>query len=511
MMDKKILMVLIAAFAAIVIATVVILFSVKKKKKTAAEVTVEEEPEIPEGEENPEEDEEIPEDELCPCCGERRIFEDGDYCKTCADKLKKTKIPVGGWIAGLIVLLVSVVAMADSFLISAPAIQAAKGNSYAAENSWYNAYTAYGDVDSVITEINGIIGTETSFIKKGCNLKRRQVSAVANAYSPLEAANYIATAFTADDDGFVQRCSELKEYKKELEDFQNTYNAVTEAGGDMLYDGSKIDDVVKAFLSVKGQDGVKSVYVDYFVCNADSFLAPEDTQRALKDYETLEVSENMSGKDYSWLYYQEYAKLCLKAGDTDRAIELMDRIIGKDNGNYSAYLSKMKALIIAGKKDEAEKLIYEFVKHNDAADTEYVLRITYHRYVGEYDKVKALCEEAFEENDFVPELHRQLAIVYLLEKDYDNAYEQAYAAEERAYYLYSMGDSSGYTDELVDTVYICTSLCKKYGTGKSENAAVIDELLESYSQEETSATAKAIVEGKLAPEKVFTEGAYDLI
>ncbi|GEM_PF-930179 len=528
---------LAVAVAAVVIAAVAIIISTKKKKPTAMqdEAIPEEAPvteyegseeasgadavsgeigeneEYTEGSESEAEEEEIPEDELCIHCGEKRFLEGSEYCEDCTKKLLKTKIPFLGWIFGFTALLVSLFATAQVFLVSSIAIQSVKGDEYAAENCWYAAYYSYGETSTVMDELTNILGRELPFIKIGCGLKAKQVEAAANAYSPLEAGNSISTVFSVEEDGYVSRNKKLQSYKKLLEIFQSSYNAITTAGGDMVYEGASVEEVEKAFLSVKGQEGVNDVFVYYMICNAAEYLDGDNTEMLAAKYDALDKVAKATGENYSWLYYQDFASLYIKMNQPDKAISMMDEMLERDKGNYKVYLTKLRAYMLKGEKDKAQSLIADFTKYNDTVDAKYVLDATFYRLSGEYDKVKELCTEAFQSYDYIPELHRQLAISYLLQKDYDNAYEEAYAAEERAYYLYSMGDSSGYTDELVNTVYICTALAKKYGTGKSENAENIDSLLESYSQEEVSETAKNIVDGKITVEEVFTKGVCDLL
>lgn len=519
---------LAVAVAALVIAAVAIILSTKKKKPAAVQTEAlpeeadSEEKAIDASEEVPSEEavaeeaadtdeEEIPEDELCARCGIKRKTENGEYCEDCAKELLKTKIPFVGWILGFAALLLSLFATVQVFLVSSVAIQVTKGDQYAAKKCWYSAYYAYSETDSIKEQLSSILGRDIPLIKIGCGVKAKRIEAVAHAYSPLEAGNSIGTVFTVEEDSYVKHNKKLMEYKKILETFQSSYNAISVAGGDMVYDGATVDEVEQAFLSVKGQEGVEDVFVYYMICNAAEYIERDNLELIKEKYIALDKVAKAADKDYKWLYYQDYATLYLKLNQPDESIALMNELLGNDKGNYNVYLTKLRALMLKGEKDKASALIDEFTKYNDTVDAKYVLDATFYRLSGEYDKVKEICTEAFQSYDYIPELHRQLALTYLLQKDYDNAFEEAYAAEERAYYLYSMGDASGYTDELVNTVYICTSLAKKHGKCNTENSGNIDTLLESYSQEEVSEVAKGIVEGKITVEEVFTKGVCDLL
>lgn len=510
---------IIAAAAVIIIAaaTAAIIISAKKKSASAAadetEIAADEETRsLSEAEEAVSGEEEvISEDEICICCGLKKKAEGSDYCAACERKLLKTKIPVFGWIGGIVSVLFILLAWAQIFIVSAPAVQVIKGDMAAADEKWNSAYSEYVGVTEIIDEINGIVGNESPFVKSGCALKAKMVRTIEKAYSPLEAASSISTLFTAEEDAYVQKNGDIQRNQKMLDTFQSTYNAVTEVGGDMLYDGSSMEEIEKAFRTVSGKEGVDPVFLEYFICSASKYRAADDTERLLSDFKKLDDAANASGKDYSWLYYGDYTNTYLKSGDIDSAIALTEKIMEKNSDKYDAYLSAAKLYYIKGETEKADALIKKFADINSTEDANYVLQAVSYRYKGEYDKLIEFCKDAFETCDFVPELHRQLAIAYLLKGDYDMAYDEAYSAEENAYNLYYMGDSSGYTDELVNTVYACTALCKANGKGTAENTAAIDELLESYSDEEISTEAKALAQGKLTPAQVFTEGDYDLI
>lgn len=539
-MDKSTVIIFIIAAAALIAAAAGIIIFSKKAKSKASEVKPEAPEEKPlnaeekplDAEEKPFEAEELPDEasdrlvaaeteetaeeidpeEICPICGIRRKALGKEYCSACEKQLLKTKVPVLGWLAGIVVILAAVFAVAQSSLASAPAIQSFRGDVYADKKCWYSAYTSYSDVDSVISEIYQIIGQETDLLKSGCGLKAKLVNAIYNGYTPLDAANSISTFFSAETDGYVQHSKFLSGCNKLFEDYNKTFDIISKNAGDELSaEAPDVNKIIEKFNESRNEEGVNPVFVDSFICTVAEYFAPDDIQLQLDSYEKLDKTAKAQDEDYSWCYYAGYAAALLKAGEYDKAIALMDEKIANDKGNYNSYLTKLRCCIAAGKKDDADALIEEFVKYNETEDAEFVLRAINYRCAGEYDKVKTLCEEAFESYDYVPELHRQLALAYLLEKDYDNAFEQAYAAEQMAYNLYSMGDSSGYTTELLNTAYVCYSLCKQFGKCDSENSGALDEMLKSYEGEQISAEAQDIVAGKITVEKALTEGDYDLL
>ena len=140
-----------------------------------------------------------------------------------------------------------------------------------------------------------------------------------------------------------------------------------------------------------------------------------------------------------------------------------------------------------------------------------MLEASFLRVSGKLDEASVLLDEALAQYDSVPELHRQQALVYLLQGDYDSAYDSAYTADNVAYYLYAyMNDTSAYTPQLNNTLYLTTYLVDKYGTGTSENIAWVDDILSSFSMEELSEQNRAVINGEKTVEEVLTEGVCDL-
>ena len=71
-------------------------------------------------------------------------------------------------------------------------------------------------------------------------------------------------------------------------------------------------------------------------------------------------------------------------------------------------------------------------------------------------------------------------------------------------------DSSGFTPQLDNTVYLCTSLCKKHGLTSSENAVYIDQILDYYKDFEPSAQVSSVINGEKTAKQVLSEGVCDL-
>lgn len=452
-------------------------------------------------------EEEIDEADLCCICGERRKSEDSDYCEECEAEMLRRKIPFLGWLGGFAAVVMSVVAFVLAVLVSAPAVQIARGDEFAAKKCWYTAYTEYRGVSGIVDEVHTILGRTTPLVKTGNGLNYKIIETVANSYSPLEA---ISVAENLMGEGALEKYPGLKKYVKIREEYIASYEAVMEPIEGMLNGTADKETTYAGISAALGQEGVNDIYINYFLFNSAQTYG-DTSEVKLKYLDAVEKSAGKDAEKYAWLFYQDYAGELYDAGDIEGAMKYLDALTASDKTKFGAYELKLRIAVSQENFDEANRILAEFKSNNEGYDTAYVLEATLLRVQGEYDKAKLLLEEAFEQYDSVPELHRQLALIYLIEGDYDNAFEQAYAADSNAYMLYAyMGDSSAYTPQLNNTLYLCSVLCRDKGTGASENAIYIEEILSYYSEEELSEQVLSVIKGEKTVEQVLTEGVYDL-
>lgn len=469
--------------------------------------TLNEETEVSVHETEEAEPEAIDESELCTVCGENRKGEDGDYCPECEAMMLSRKTPFLGWLSGLLAIVCSVFALMLVLLVSAPSIQVARAEASAKDNCWYTAYKQYNEAPSIVEEVNGILGAETPFVQLGSGFNVKIIEAVANSYSPLDALS-VADNLLGDD--YVGKFRALKKYETIREDYLATYEALMEPIEAMTYGEADAATTYAAFEAAKSVEGVNPIFVNYFLYNAASYYNESDETK-IKYLEAVDAANKESGTDYSWLYYQDYADLLYASGQKDKAAEYLNALTDSDKTKFGAYELKMRIAVNEGDFDKAKSILDEFKEYNEGYDTAYILEASFLRISGETGKAKELITEALEEYDSVPELHRQLALVYLVEGDYDSAYEEAFTADSNAYYLYAyMGDSSAYTPQLNNTLYLCTYLAKTFGTSSSENAVYFEDILDSFSEEDLSEQVLSVVNEEKTVAEVLTEGVCDL-
>ena len=229
----------------------------------------------------------------------------------------------------------------------------------------------------------------------------------------------------------------------------------------------------------------------------------------LKD---LEKSALATGKDYGWIYYQPMAETLAAAGKSEEAVEYLEKIIENDTSKYDAYKLKMDIELDAGNKDAASKTLAEFKVNNEETETAYMLEIVYLRRTVQTDKAKTHCLEALEAYESIPELNRQLALVYLADNDYVNAFDSMMLAYNYAYYIYqSTYDTSTLDDPaFYNTLYLSAYLLKNSDKMDEEYSEDIEEILGQFDESVLEDVTKEIIAGKKTAAQVLTEGECDL-
>ena len=450
--------------------------------------------------------EEITENELCVICGENRKGEDSEYCAECEAAMYKSKIPGLAWISGIAVICVSVFAFVIAALVSAPVIQSIKGDIAAKEKLWYTAYAEYSQVSTYVDEITSIIGTNSPFVMAGRGIDEKMIESYSHARSPLDS---IYIAMMTHGETVLEDFKGVKEYVELYDEFYGNYTLMSETI-DAMISGAEMNETFAAFEALKGAEGINEVYRNYFLFSAADYYNL-GYKEMLKYIEAADAAAKETGKDFSWLYYLEIADKLCQAGEYDLALKYVNVLEENDRNNFRAHDLQMRIAIAKGDTEKAKKIVEEFKADNEAYDTSYALEAGFYRCTGDIEKSKVICEEGLAQNDFSTEIHRQLALLYLLEGDYSKAFEEAFTADSNATYManYYM-DSIGYTPQLDNTIYLCATLCKQNNLMQSTNAVYIDEIITYYESFEPSEQVSAILSGEKTIEQVLTEGVCDL-
>ena len=147
------------------------------------------------------------------------------------------------------------------------------------------------------------------------------------------------------------------------------------------------------------------------------------------------------------------------------------------------------------------------------SDSAYELLLYLYRVTEEYDEMVSIAESAQALYELIPEYNRQLALAYLSQGKYDEAFEQAMTADEKAYYRASTyGDSSVMNEKLYATVYVTAFLCDKYGEKSSNYADQIPDIMKSFEGRSFSGDkVDRILNGEADVKDILKEGGCDLI
>ena len=446
--------------------------------------------------------------EICPVCGEREATEESGYCTECETKMLKRRIPLLAWLSAFVTLGFGVFASVLVLLASAPSLQVVKGDAFAKNKNWYGAYTAYADVQTMADEINSILGMESQYTKVGMGVNKRIINAVANYSSPIDAYYVAQNMFGStktDELGF------MKQYKAVSKEHDATFDLIEETLNKAYDENPDAEKIYAELDSFKGKEGVTDVYIDFYKF-AVADLLKSDVNVQVEILKDLEKSALATGKDYGWIYYQPMAETLAAAGRGEEAIEYLSTIIENDTSKYDAYSLKMDIELDSGNKDAASKTLAEFKVNNEDAETAYMLEIVYLRRTAQQDKAKPLCHDALETFGSIPELHRQLALIYLADSDYVNAFDEMMQAYNYAYYIYqSTYDTSTLDDPaFYNTLYLSAYLLKNSDKMDEEYSEDVEEILGQFDQSVLEDVTKEIIAGKKTAAQVLTEGECDL-
>lgn len=450
----------------------------------------------------------IPEENLCPICGEREIAEDSKYCVECEAKMLKRKIPLTAWLAGLWALGFSVFAAVLVLLTSAPSLQIARGDSYARQKNWYAAYKEYSGAPDVAEEINSILGTESQYTKTGMGVTKKLINSIAHYSSPMDAYYAAQNVITETE---LSEVRFMDEYSRIYNEHYNSYMKMGDILDRAFEEDADANAIYAELDALKGTEGVTDIYVDFYKFAVANQLGV-DAAEQVKILEELEAACVATGEDYGWLYYLPMAETLEAAGDNERALEYLDKIIAEDKSKYDAYELKMNIALAEGDNDTASKTLAEFKTYNEGFETAYLLEIRYLRCMGETEKAKNLCTEALVEYETVSEVNRQMALICLVEGNYSDAFDYMMTAYNNAYYYYYYtGDSSEMdSPKFYGTLYLAAKLLSTSDQMTDTQKESVDEALESFDEDVLPDSVKAIISGEKTIEDVLTKGECDI-
>lgn len=479
-------------------------------------------------------EEEAEDKNLCPVCGENETAEGSEYCVDCETRMLKRRIPFLGWVSGLAALGFSFFAFLIAFAVMIPSGYVVLGDSYAKKDNWHMAYEAYSQAGEQSTQFNSYInqlsGTEYQIITTGEGVNKRLVNAVANYYSPIDAYYFAQKVLGAES---LEKPF-MEEYANMYNDNYNAYMQMGETISKALEGETETSDILAELEAFRGVEGINSVFVDYYKF-AVAYELGEPNEVQLELIRNLEASAEKSGKDYGWIYYLPLAQALYDNGDSNGAIEYLDKIIASNKSSYDAYLLKMKAQLNSGDAEGAAATVEEFKEFNGEGELTYfsdILEIQYLRCIGKYDEAKAFCVEAAAAHESVPETNgminliygmeskllstsefsRQSALVSVIKGNYAEAFNSmmdAYSMESQ--FAYYMQYSATLNDpKFYGTLYLTAKLLSESEQMTEESKADVDYVLSMFEAGTMPENVEKIISGEKSAEDVLTKGAFDL-
>ncbi len=472
-----------------------------------------------------ESEEEEQADIICPNCGREEVASGHEYCRKCEKRLVKVKVPFFSYLAGAAAILVSLFAFIIAMLSALPALQVFEGLIYESGSLVYPALDSYRGTEDVIKTVKSRTGAFPflgNFIAKGSNLDNKIFKNTVKFYNPLKARQYEEYIFTSPGASVFREKSEaVRENRKVYSAYENmytkimnTYNGIAESENVTPEDGRK---AILSVESYRGKDGVDSVLVDLFEYD----IAGMSGMGEEEEYKYLKMAvEDQKKSDIDWrfLYIKQYIEMLLRKGGEKEALKMLESLAEEDKSALAPYSLLAKVYHSNGETDKLEDIVYEYCANNvtadgKQADSAYELLLYLYRVTGKYEDMEETAESAMALYDLIPEYNRQLALAYLSQGKYDEAFEQAITADDKAYYRSSYyGDSEAMNEALFATLYVSAYLCDKYGEKDTENADKIPEILKSFEGRTFSGDkVERILSGKAEVKDILKEGGSDLI
>ena len=460
---------------------------------------------------------------LCSVCGENPCTDDGEICEKCLAKMRNTRIPLIGWMAAAVSVIVGIVAAVTAVLLTAPSIYVISAESAARDNRWSDANYYYTQMSQTVDEFKSLInweeGKEEPVLRRlfsvGTKTRAKMFEAYAKAYNPMVAINKIIIGNRSNYDEVLEQEKSLIENER-VAPYWDIFTGILYTEELVTYseeypEEENYENFIKFYELIEKQEGTDLVYTAYMkYVLASAYDKPVEEQKKWLDLCDKLAKE--SGRDYRWLYYYDYADVSAESGNVDSAVALLDALTAANRNNFDAYIQKNRILLSAGKFAEAEKLISEVKAEFGNYGEVYEMEVTLYRYKGDYEKAKSIAATVIPENDAFPEIHRQLALIYLAEGDYKSAFNELDSTYSNVYNMYAQFGTEEPTQELIETYYVCARLYEAAGNYTEAEANGIGRAYGIFGEDyEPQGDIKAILDGQKTVKQVLTEGDCDLI
>lgn len=440
---------------------------------------------------------------MCERCGEHKKYKNSNYCKICERTYYKKRIPVLAWLAAVITVLCSVVAVSLLFVNFAPVKRVIEGMQAENENRLGDAYYAYEDAVKVCDELNSEIGYP--LVSAGKNIYLKLIDVTAELYGPYQAGGSAKSVFDEDE---IAKSKSLAYYASEYDAYKRASELVAEYVQGCEYGTMEPAKALEGIKKLEAGNDDLLLWIIYFESYIDVVFCDAGTEAQLAY--TDRIAKLFP--DAEWFFNALYIDIYYNLGRYDECVKYCDREIERNRNNVNAYTHKVKIAMLEGKKSEAEALVDECAKYNPDNEDVQALDIVLKRRFGEVQAAITLCDKLAESTGSV-EMLRQQALNYLVQEDYAKAFDTAYNAYTNAYNYYSYGYAEAMTSELLETVYLCAVMCRQQEATSAQFYSALDSVFKSFEGYEKQASEKtlAIISGETTAMKALTEGTGDII
>ncbi|MBR4765749.1 MAG: hypothetical protein IK085_03170 [Clostridia bacterium] len=450
---------------------------------------------------------EKPEDNICIVCGKNRKAKGEDYCASCLNTMRHRRPPVFAFIAAFLVLVISFVAGILLYLNYAPSKRIIEARAAVNGNRMQDAYNAYEDAFNLADELN--TGLNFDAVAVGRSIRKEEAKPIANLFVPYYAYTFLANYFSEDE---IKSDPQTLPYYEANSDYKTAYSDFSQ------YTTALAEGTMKADEALEKIRELKEKYKDdkgklFWVLYAESYVDVSFNQ--VGPEKQLEYLENMEktcpGED--WYYLSCYRSLYYQLGMHKECVDACNKELAYNHNEAEAYFTKLKVAFLNSNEQAANDILNEYLSYNAETDEYKVMKIMINRRFGNIETAVEECENATKLGSGLPELYRQKALNALYQGDYTEAFENSYNAYSMAYNLYNNGDAEALNAELLETVFVCTSMYKAHGDGMAEHHSDMDSLLSTFKGYEKAASenSKALLAGEKTAEQILSEGAGDLV
>ncbi len=419
------------------------------------------------------------EETLCECCGERpsgtQKDPDSPYCSVCDEGLRHYPFDFLNVLLAL-VLLVFVFYGGYQFADHTEVfVRTAQADSLAADNELYSALDAYTQAEEAMSSdrING------ELVYKRAALTMYKLGYMSNV---------------------VELGNNIPAWELNLPHFRSTKTQLNRAA-QFLATGDAATEILSPYMSMSAQD----IPYDDVLAQLEALktASPEETSAAEETTDEVGTTEAADTDTYTPQYtgystamvtfYQYYLALI-----SDRPLETqigfveeMQSLAPEETWMYATLLGELYAK--TGR--DIEPICTKMLEVNAEDDTPALLRVIALRTAGDYDEAISQSEAQIEAgNEYASELYRQIGLCYLLQGDYETAYEKV----NEGFHL------TNPSIQLVNTLALCAS-----AAGEEDAYAEAADLLTSsgYTISEEVLEYRA---GTRTIESIFTEGDLDV-